>query len=128
MVMMTMMMMPAGENSWRPPELSGNPKSRVIWKKVGGMDEFCLSVSEYPKYLKGSLTCREILHHGTFGLTPHTKEGVLRIFIALKNLFLRPGLNTRPLSPVASTLTTTSSRRLTRLKWTLFHRIQALMF
>jgi hypothetical protein len=34
---------------------------------------------------KASLTCRKILRHGTDGLTSSPKEGVLRIFIALKN-------------------------------------------
>jgi hypothetical protein len=38
-------------------------------------------VYRYLKYLKGSLTCRKILRHGTSGFTSHTKEGVLRIFI-----------------------------------------------
>jgi hypothetical protein len=33
------------------------------------------------------------------------------IFIAIKNLSPRPGLNSLPLGPVASTLTTTSPRR-----------------
>jgi hypothetical protein len=41
------------------------------------------------------------------------KEGVLRIFIALKNPSPQPGLNPRPLDPVASTLITTPARRLT---------------
>jgi hypothetical protein len=36
---------------------------------------------------------------------------VLRIFVALKNPSLRPGLNSRPLSQVANTLTTTPPRR-----------------
>jgi hypothetical protein len=40
------------------------------------------------------------------------KEGVQRIFIALKNSLPWPGLNQRPLGPVASTLTTTPPRRL----------------
>jgi hypothetical protein len=33
----------------------------------------------------GSLTCRKILPHGTDGFTSPPKEGVLRIFIALKH-------------------------------------------
>jgi hypothetical protein len=37
-------------------------------------------------YLLGSLTCRKILRHGTDGFTSSPKEGVLRIFIGLKNL------------------------------------------
>jgi hypothetical protein len=40
------------------------------------------------------------------------KEGVLRIFIALKSPSPWPGSNPQPLGPVASTLTTTPSRRL----------------
>jgi hypothetical protein len=36
-------------------------------------------------YLKGSLTCHKILRHGTSGFTSHPKEGVLWIFITLKN-------------------------------------------
>jgi hypothetical protein len=44
--------------------------------------------------------------------TFHRKEGVLRIFIALKNPSPRPGFNPRALGSVASTLTTTPPRRL----------------
>jgi hypothetical protein len=40
------------------------------------------------------------------------KEGVLRIFIALKNLLAWPGSNAQLLGPVASTLTTAPPRRL----------------
>jgi hypothetical protein len=39
---------------------------------------------------------------------------VLRIFIALKNPSLWPGLNPRPLGPVASTLITTPLRQLAK--------------
>jgi hypothetical protein len=42
---------------------------------------------------------------------PHPKEDVLRIFIAIKSPSPWPGLNPRPLGPVASTLTTISPRR-----------------
>jgi hypothetical protein len=46
----------------RPPELSGNPNSRVIWEQIGGMDEgMRILPIQYLKYLKGSLTCRKIL-------------------------------------------------------------------
>jgi hypothetical protein len=67
---------------------------------------------QYLKYHKGSLTCRKILRYGTIGFTSHPKEGVLRIFIALKNPSPRPALNPRSLGPVSSTLTTTPRRRL----------------
>jgi hypothetical protein len=43
---------------------------------------------------------------GPSRFTSHPKEGALRIFIAYENPSPRPGSNTRPSSPVASTLTT----------------------
>jgi hypothetical protein len=55
------------------------------------------------RYDKGSSTSRNILRHGTSGFTSHPEETVLRIFIALKNPWPRPGLNPRFLGPVAST-------------------------
>jgi hypothetical protein len=39
-------------------------------------------------------------------LLPIREEGVLRMFIALKNPLSWPGSNPQPLGPVASTLTT----------------------
>jgi hypothetical protein len=48
---------------------------------------------------------------GPPALPPIREEGVLWIFIALKNPSPWPGLNPRPLSPVASTLTTTTPLR-----------------
>jgi hypothetical protein len=39
----------------------------------------------YLWYVNGFFKCRKILRHGTAGFTYHPKEGVLRIFIALKN-------------------------------------------
>jgi hypothetical protein len=58
-----------------------------------------------------SFTCRKILRHGTSGFTPHAKEGMLRIFIALKNPSPWLGSNRQTLGPVASTITTTAPRR-----------------
>jgi hypothetical protein len=48
---------------------------------------------------------------GLSALLPIRQEGVLRIFIALKNPSPWPGSNTQPLGPVASTLTTTPPRQ-----------------
>jgi hypothetical protein len=48
------------------------------------MDEGVSFAYQYLKYLKGSLICRKILRHGTYGFTSHPKEDVLRIFTALK--------------------------------------------
>jgi len=55
------------------------------------------------------VTFRDLLHvvklrHGTDGFTSPPKEGVLRIFFALKFRRLRPGANTRSWVPKASTL------------------------
>jgi hypothetical protein len=107
-----MMMTPAGDNSWLvyqislvvlPAETSGASR------RNGRMNEnFAYSVSLIRKRI---FTYRKILRHWTCGFTSHPKEGVLRIFIALKNPSPRPDLNPRPLSLVASTLTTTPSRR-----------------
>jgi hypothetical protein len=95
--------------------------NRALWQsyqqrhleQVGGTDEGVrISRIQYLWYVNGSFTCRKILRHGTSGFTSHQKEGVLRIFIALKNSWPRPGLSPRHLGPVASTLTTTPPRRL----------------
>jgi hypothetical protein len=60
-----------------PPETSG-----ISRRNGRRSDNFAY---QYLKYLNGSLTCRKVLRHGTSGFTSHPKEGVLRIFIALKN-------------------------------------------
>jgi hypothetical protein len=48
---------------------------------------------------------------GPSSFTSHPREGVLWIFIALKNPSPWPGSNPQPLDPIASTLTTTPPRR-----------------
>jgi hypothetical protein len=84
--MVMMMMMPAGDYSWLvhqsslsvlPGETSG--ESRRNGRRS---ENFAY---QYLTQLKGYLTCRKILRHGTSGFTSHPKEGVLRIFIAIKN-------------------------------------------
>jgi hypothetical protein len=108
---MVMMVMPAGDRTRLvhqsslavlPAETSG--ASRKNWRSEK-------SAYQYLKYLKGSLTCCKISRHRTYGFTSHPKEGVLRIFIAVKDPSPLPGLNLRPLGPVASTLTSTPPRR-----------------
>jgi hypothetical protein len=100
------------ENSTHPPELSGNPTSRDIWKQVGGMEGLRILRIQYPRYVNASLTCCKILRHVISSFTSHLKESVLWNFIALKNPSPRPGLNPWSLGPVASTLTTTPPRRI----------------
>jgi hypothetical protein len=58
---------------------------------------------------KGSLTCRKT-SYGAHGFTSPPTEGVLRTFIAPKNLLLSPGSNPRALVPMTSTLTTRPPR------------------
>jgi hypothetical protein len=111
-----------GETQWWWCRLGITPDSstKALWQsyqqrhlgQVGGMDEGVRILPISIWNTSRSLTCRKILRHGTSGFTSQPKEGVLRIFIALKNPSPRPGLNPRPLGPVASTLTTTPSKRL----------------
>jgi hypothetical protein len=84
-VVVMMMMIPAGDNSWivhqislavLPAETSGE------CRRNGRRSENF--AHQYLKCLKGSLTCRKILRHGTSGFTSHPKEGVLRILSPLK--------------------------------------------
>jgi hypothetical protein len=102
----------SGEPSWWcrlgiPPDLS----TRARWQsyqqrhleRVGGMDDGWEYMYIWYMIRTGYFTCRKILWHGT-GFTSHPKEGVLRIFIALKNPSPLPGLNPRPSGPMASTL------------------------
>jgi hypothetical protein len=80
-------------------------------ERVGGMDEGMRILHiQYLWYINWSITCHKILRHGTSGCTSHPQEGVLRVFIALKNPLSHPGLNPWLLGPVASTLTTTPLR------------------
>jgi hypothetical protein len=76
--------------------------------QVGGMDEgvriLSISIWNTLRILSHAVKCRKILRHGTSSFTSHPKEGLLRIFISLKNPSPRPGLNPRPLDPVASRL------------------------
>jgi hypothetical protein len=86
---MMMMMIPAGDNSW----LVHHSSLAVLPAETSGENRRNGRRSEnftyqHLKYLKGSLTCRKILRHGTSGFTSHPKEGLLRICIALKIHFL----------------------------------------
>jgi hypothetical protein len=94
----------------QPPVLSGDPVCRDISGVSRRMDEGNENlVYLFPWDFKRSLTCHKILRHGTYGFTSHLKEGVLQIFITLKNPS-GPSSNPRPLGPVASILTTTPWR------------------
>jgi hypothetical protein len=114
-----MVMMLAGNNSWLvhqsslailPAETSG--ASRRNGRRS---ENFAY---QYLKYLKVNLICNKIIHV-TSGFTSHPKERVLGILIALKNPSPRPGLNSRHLGSVASTLITTPPRRHIEWNWTI---------
>jgi hypothetical protein len=106
-----MVMMPTGDNSWLVYQSSQAvlPADISVASRMTGRrsENFACSV-----YETTSLICRKILRHGTSGFTSHPKEGVLRIFIAIKNPSPQSGLSLRPLGPVTSTLTATPPRRL----------------
>jgi hypothetical protein len=104
-MVMTMMML-AGENSW----LIHKSSLAVLPAEKSGASRSENFAYQYLKYLKEYLTCHKILWHGTCGFTFHLKEGVLWIFITLKNPSPWPCLNPQTLGPVASTLTTTPLR------------------
>jgi hypothetical protein len=79
---------------WCRLGIAPDSSTRALWQSYqqrhlgqgGGMDEGVRILPfQYLRYLKGSLTCRKVLRHGTSGFTSHLKEGVLRIFISIKN-------------------------------------------
>jgi hypothetical protein len=84
----------------RPQELSGNPTSRDIWERVGGIDEgvrFCLSVSEIRQRI---FNMPWNLTTWISGFASHKKDGVLRIFIGLKNPSPRAGFKPATLGSI----------------------------
>jgi hypothetical protein len=85
-------MMPAGYNAWLvyQSSLAVLPAETFGASKKNGRRNHNFAYSVSFCYVNGSLTCRKILRHGNSGFTSHQKEGVLRIFITLKNPSPRP--------------------------------------
>jgi hypothetical protein len=111
----------SGEPWWSWCQLGITPdlSIRACWQsyqqrhleRVGGMDKGVRILHiQYLWYVNRSFPYCKILWHGTSSFTFHLKEGVLGIFIALKSLSPRPGLNPWPLGPLVSILTTTPLR------------------
>jgi hypothetical protein len=75
----------------------------------GGNNGFCLQNISFR--LVELLTCLKILRHGVDGFNLRPNQGVLRIFVAVKNQSCLPDMNTRTLGPMTSTLTITPPRR-----------------
>jgi hypothetical protein len=98
-------------NSWLVHQTFWQSYHKRHLGKVGGMDK---GVRTLPISIWNN--SRDILHTvksydmGPSLFTSHPKEGVLRIFIALKNPSPWPGFNPLHLGPVASTLNTTPPR------------------
>jgi hypothetical protein len=96
--------------------LTPNLTTRALWPSPGASRRWAKEMRIYIIRPRG--TSRVLLHAvksydmGPSRFTSHPKEGVLRIFIALKNPSPWPGSNPQTLGPVASTLTTTPGRRL----------------
>jgi hypothetical protein len=57
----------------------------VVKQEVQAKEIMNFAVRSIINTLNGSLTCHKILSHGADGFTFPPKEGVLRIFVALKN-------------------------------------------
>jgi hypothetical protein len=60
-------------------------QSRLVAKQGKVVKEENLAYNIFLSYFKGFLSCRKILRHGADSFTFPPKEGVLPIFIALKN-------------------------------------------
>jgi hypothetical protein len=110
--------------SWcteRPTQVLIIPDSftRALWLQQRypvakqGVGEECLSILP-TKYLchtpQGSLTCRKILRHGADGFISAVDKVVLRILSPFQIHHSRPGLNSRTLGPMASTIAITQQR------------------
>jgi hypothetical protein len=83
------LMMSTGKFLIRPAELcleilAADSSSSKVGGTGEGNHEFGLA-KYFCSYLKVIFTCREILRNGTSGFTSPPKEGVLRIFMALKS-------------------------------------------
>jgi hypothetical protein len=78
-----------------------------IWVKE--MVDFVYEI--FLSYSQRYLICLKLLQHGTSSSVSPSKEGVLQIFITLKNPLPRLDLNPQTLGPVASILTITPLKR-----------------
>jgi hypothetical protein len=95
-----------GENSWFVHQAlwkSYQQSSSIESGEAGEENDFFFRTNYLFHTWKGFWTCK-ILRYETDGFASPPKEGVLRIFIALKIHRPRPGLSLRTLCPIARTL------------------------
>jgi hypothetical protein len=105
-----------GENSW----LVHHSSLTILTAESPGSKEEewakrminLASRSSCVRTCKWFCTCRKIFRHEADGFTSPSKEGVLRIFTALKNPSFRPGLNLRTLGSNGKHANHYTSRRL----------------
>jgi hypothetical protein len=97
---------------WCRLGITPDSSTRALWQSYQQRHLGQVGLDEGMRILPNSIrnTSRESYDMGLRLYFP-SMEGMLRIFIALKKPLSRPGLNPRPLGPVASTLTTTPPRR-----------------
>jgi hypothetical protein len=89
-------MMSTEEHSWlvHQSSLANSTTSHLVSNRRYGRKEWKFNIAKYfCSYLQVICTCRKILRHGGFSFTSPPKEGVLRIFMALKSPSPRPGFN-----------------------------------
>jgi hypothetical protein len=93
--------------------LTPNLTTRALWSEQGmgegNEDLVYSSLWDFNSSFSHAIKSYDM---GPPALLPTRNEGMLRIFIALKNPSPWPGSNRIPLGPVASTLITTPPRRL----------------
>jgi hypothetical protein len=91
------------DSSTRALRQSYHQSYSVVSRRNGeGNDEFGLA-KYFCLHSQVIFTCHKVLRHGANGFTSPPKEGVLRIFTALKDPSPSLGLNPRTLAPTAST-------------------------
>jgi hypothetical protein len=77
-----------------------HPRHLAVKQRGGEKRPWILLTEHLNHDTKGSLTCCKIMQYGASGFTSQPKEGVLQIFITIKNPSPLPGLNLHPLGPV----------------------------
>jgi hypothetical protein len=107
----TIVMKLTGENFWfiHQSSLATLPAEPSSWKSGGTLQRkwWIWPSNIFVHTSKWFFTCCKLLWHGANSCTSTLKQGMLQIFIALKNRSPWLGLNPRTLGPMASTLTIT---------------------
>jgi hypothetical protein len=99
---------------WYLQEKTPNSSTRALWhsyqQSSGSKSWGIWPLKPLCSYLKVIFACRRNLQHGANTFNSPLKEGMLQIFVALKNSSPQPGFNPWTLGSVVSTLTITPPR------------------